>query len=189
MSCVNILDNDTTLLPPNFTGVLPCAYAVSEWHLNTDSTTWATQTLRFKPDGTWEKVNHADNPVSTTVVETGAWIAGAFNPADYQIRITGVKHTAIYSWPAGQWGGSDICAGFLGVPPLISYDPPYDTGWLPLNSPRVEATGIGLMGSEICMRYVDVIDEYTVQIRQISNPANTVTGSGSLCARVEHLWS
>ena len=99
MSCVNVLDNDTTLVPPTFTGDFPCAEAAvptcnSGGYLKTAS---ANSSLTFFSDGTWVVSGYGGgfaNCGNSTgspngVIASGEWITGAFNPADYEIRITG----------------------------------------------------------------------------------------------------
>lgn len=212
MSCVNILDNDTTLLPPTFGGARACMHvgpptASCGAYYGSDS---ASVALTFKPDGTWElaqdgsirtlTINGATcqtvYPSQRGVIATGQWITGTFNPADYEIRIYGTFETVFTGWPSNRWGGSDICQSGSYAPP---HDPPlvvspwgvgsFDTGWLPMNSPR--ATQIGRSrsfagGTVICERYEDREQDFTVEIRQISNPANKVAATGSICFRLEY---
>lgn len=163
MSCTTIFDNDSTLVqPPTFAQDFGCAFRAS----NHDAA--ATSKLRFNPDGTWS--------VSRTfgVASNGNWHVGVpANPADFEIRITGnVQRITTTS-------GTVDCL----TPPYQETNTAVDTGWLPMNIAREEEAWAYATANIVCdSQDTSTVFTFTVQIRQISNPANTVTGSGSVCA-------
>lgn len=189
MSCVNVLDNDTTLVPPTFTGAHPCAFG--EGPLCNDpgriSYASANSVLTFNPDGTWTVTGYgsgtgncgAGSGGPNGVIASGNWITGTFNPAEYQIRITGQKR---YEYdtraPVGPF------AGCPNPEDPIGYDPAFDNGWLPLSSPVGISAAMNINSTQVCVISVMAITEFAVTIRKISNPANQVNGSGSICAEV-----
>ena len=211
MSCSNVFDNDTTLVPPTFGGAHTCLLvgpttAGCTGYLGSDA---AEVALTFNPDGSW-KLTHAGHmrvvtisggvcqtvyPATQGVTETGVWVTGSFNPADFEMRAYGTELATFTGWPAGEWGSSDICEGSFTPPntPPIVYAPwgtgSFDTGWLGLGTPR--ATRIGRTrnyagGTISCAQYEDWTQNFTVEIRQISNPSNRAVTTGSLCFRLEY---
>ena len=99
MSCVNVLDNDTTLVPPTFTGDHPCVVVAvptcnSGGAMKSAS---ASSVMSFNPDGTWQVYGSGGGSAScgntsaapSGVLASGNWITGTFNPAEYEIRFTG----------------------------------------------------------------------------------------------------
>ena len=191
MSCVNVLDNDTTLVPPTFTGDHPCVVVAvptcnSGGAMKSAS---ASSVMSFNPDGTWQVYGSGGGSAScgTTsaapsgVLASGNWITGTFNPAEYEIRFTGQQRfeydTATPSGPL---------SGCPNPPDPIGYDPPYDSGWLSLASPQSINSAANANCGQVCVISVSAIKTFTVQIRRISNPANSVTGSGSICGRVNN---
>ena len=188
MSCVNILDNDTTLLPPGFALAHPCVVA-SVPNCGTQSTKSASaqSTLVFKPDGTWQVTgagagyascgNTAASP--TGVLASGNWITGAFSPSDFEIRFTGTQRYEYDTQPP-----VGIYSGCSNPEDPIGYDPPYDTGWMQLSAQQSIMSSFNINNGQICLISVNAINAFNVQIRQISNPANSVNGAGSLCARL-----
>ena len=191
MSCVNVLDNDTTLVPPTFTGAFPCAEAEvptcnSGGYLKSAS---ANSTLTFYPDGTWVVTGYGGGMANcgTTsgspngVIASGEWITGAFNPADFEIRVTGQKRY--------EYNTQNPTGPFSGCPnpqDPIGYDPPFDDGWASLSVGHAVTAGVNVNSGQVCILSLKAVTEFTVQIRQISNPSNSVTGSGSICANVEN---
>lgn len=191
MSCVNVLDNDTTLVPPTFGGAHPCVVATvptcdSGGYMKNAS---ASSTLSFLPNGTWQVSGNGGGTSrcgTTTaapsgVLASGNWITGTFNPAEYEIRFTGQQR---FEYDTANPVGA--LSGCPNPPDPIGYDPLYDSGWLSLASLQSVASAGSADCGQVCVISVAAIKTFTVQIRQISNPANTVTGSGSICARVNN---
>lgn len=189
MSCANVFDNDTTLVPPTFTGSHPCAFGEGPECNDAGNIAYASanSSLTFNPDGTWV-VNGYGNGSGNCgpgsggpngVIASGNWITGTFNPADFEIRITGQKR---YEYdtrpPAGAFSGCPNPQDPIG------YDPLFDNGWQPATSGPSVLAAMNINSTQVCVISVMAVTEFTVQIRQISNPANTVTGSGSVCAEV-----
>lgn len=191
MSCVNVLDNDTTLVPPTFTGAFACAQGAvptcnAGGYLKTGT---ASSSLSFLPDGTWNVNGYGGgfaNCGSGTgspngPIASGQWITGSFNPADFEIRITGQKRYEYDTQaPTGPFSGCPNPQDPIG------YDPPFDDGWLPLSAGHSISAVTNVNNTQVCILSIKAVTEFTVQIRQISNHANTVTGSGSICAVVEN---
>lgn len=189
MSCVNVLDNDTTLVPPTFTGVHPCAHGEGPECDNPSRISYASanSSLVFNPDGTWVVTGYGSGTGAcgagtggpNGVIASGNWITGSFNPADFEIRITGQKRYEYNTRPP-----SGPFSGCPNPEDPIGYDPPFDNGWQPATSaPNVTAV-MNINSTQVCVITVNAVTEFTVQIRQISNPANSVTGTGSICALV-----
>lgn len=190
MSCVNILDNDDTITLPPVGPTGQCAYALScgQWNQNLNAT--ALETLAFYPDGLWQLINNNVNPTSVDVIASGAWISNAFLPYDYQIRVTGTKRTETHWWSSGDWasmGGTGAqCGGFIGQPPTVSASTPFDTGWMPMNVINTVKATVTVTNQAPCVQFIDAFTDYTIEIKQVSNPANVKTFSGTLCARAEN---
>lgn len=189
MSCVNVLDNDTTLVPPSFTGNHPCAQGAGPLCNNPGRIAYANanSTLTFNPDGTWVVTGYgggtgecgAGTGSPNGVIASGNWITGAFNPADFEIKITGQKRYEYDTRPP-----SGPFSGCPNPQDPIGYDPPFDNGWVPASSaPSVQAA-MSINSTQVCVISVKAVTEFTVTIRQISNPSNMVVGSGSVCANV-----
>lgn len=165
MSCVNILDNDLTLVSPaTFGEDFACATGTSNHDV------LVTATLRFKPNGTWEVLR---SPTGGT--SSGSWHIGApANPSDFEVRITG-NIQKITTTP-----------GCPDEPPYEETNTPVDTGWLQLNVNRQQVVSAFAHANVLCPeQHEDSTFEFTVQIRQISNHSNTVTDSGSMCAQAD----
>lgn len=191
MSCVNILDNDTTLVTPTFTGAHPCVVAQVPL-CNSGGFTKsanANSQLTFYPDGTWNVTGAGGgfancgntSAAPSGVLASGVWIAGTFSPSDFEIRFTGQQR---YEYDTAPPVGA--LSGCPNPQDPIGYDPPYDTGWLSLSAPQGIASPASTNCGQVCVISVDAINAFTVQIRQISNPANAVSGTGSLCAVVNN---
>lgn len=189
MSCVNILDNDTTLVPPTFGGAHPCVVTQvplcdSGGYMKTAN---AQSVLRFYPDGTWQVTGSGIGSAScgntgaspTGILASGFWITGAFSPSDFEIRFTGTSRIEYdTATPVG------ALSGCPNPPDPIAYDPPYDTGWLPMSSVQLINVYANTDCGQVCVISATAIKPFTIQLRQVSNPANAVTGTGSLCAKV-----
>lgn len=189
MSCVNILDNDTTLVTPTFTGAHPCTVAQVP---NCDAggylkTGQASANLQFHPDGTWRVTGGGGGGANcggtvaspSGVLASGSWITGAFTPSDFEVRFTGTQRYEYDTVPPV--GAFSSCPN---PEDPIGYDPPYDSGWLPLTAIRQIESTISINNTYVCINSVTAINAFNVQLRQISNNANAVNGSGSICAQV-----
>lgn len=126
------------------------------------------QTIDFKTDGTWTIRNHRVGP-GTTIL-SGNWITGTFTASDYEVRMTGTETLQII--PLG--------GGGCGSPTSTDY--PRDSGWLTISATRsfsahAFATKSGSCGEEM----IDTL-AFSIEIREKANHANTVTGTGSVCA-------
>lgn len=167
MSCATIIDNDSTLVTPaTFAQEFECAFRAS----NHD--TVANARIRFNPNGTWET-----SRVPIASQQNGSWHIGApSNPADFEIRFVGnVRKVTITS-------GTMDCM----TPPYQETNTAVDTGWLPLNIAReYEATAYATANVVCDMQNTVATFTFTITIRQISKPANTVTGSGSVCGEAD----
>ena len=75
-------------------------------------------------------------------------------------------------------------SGCPNPPDPIAYDPPYDSGWLPMSSVQFINVYANTDCGQVCVISATAIKPFTIQLRQVSNPANAVTGTGSLCAKV-----
>jgi hypothetical protein len=169
MSCVTVLDNDTTLL-----ATFPGEYACSSRTSTHDTT--AVASLRFLPSGAWEvRASGAGGTGFVGVIDSGIWISGVFNPADYEVRFSGVQHdeeTTALSSPCCGLGGD------------FTDDTPFDSGWQTLSVMREQqvvarhAYSAGACNSMQTSSTAPI----NVQIRQIANPANSVSGIATLCA-------
>lgn len=211
MSCVNILDNDTTLVPPTFGGAHSCMLvgpptAGCGGYYHSDS---AKVAIVFNPDGTWN-LTHAGHirtvtisggtcetvyPATQGIAASGVWIAGAFNPADYEMRAYGTEKATFTGWPAGRFGSSDICEGTMTPPhtPPIVATPwgvgSFDTGWLGLGTNRETQIGRSRNyagGTISCVEYEEWEQNFTIELRQISNHANVVTATGKICFQLHY---
>jgi hypothetical protein len=170
MSCVNVIDNDTTLLA-TFPGEYDCASRTS-----THDTT-AVAILRFLPTGVWEvRAAGSGGTGFVGVIATGNWITGTFNPADYEVRFSGVQHdeeTTALSSPCCGLGGD------------FTDDTPFDSGWLGMGLTReqqIVARHAYSAGACNSMQTISTAP-INVQIRNIANPANNVSGVATLCAQ------
>lgn len=191
MSCANVLDNDTTLVTPGFTGDHPCVVVAVPTCNSGGSMKSASagSTLSFLPDGTWQVFGGGGGSANcgstaaapSGVIASGNWITGTFNPADYEIRITGQQRFEYNTAPP-----VGALSGCPNPEDPIGYDPPYDTGWLSLASPQSIGSTANANCGQVCVISVSAIKTFTVQIRQIANPANTVVGSGSICGTVNN---
>lgn len=171
MSCVSVLDNDTTLVNPvTFAGEHPCTSRVS-----THDTT-PVAILRLLPTGVWEvRAAGVGGTGFYGVINTGSWIAGTFNPADYEVRFWGVQHDE--ESRAGSSPCCDLAEDFVD-------DTPFDSGWLGLGVMREQQI---VARHAMATGYCNSMTTYSsapinVQIRQIANPANSVFGIATLCA-------
>lgn len=191
MSCVNILDNDSSLAAPTFNVAHPCTTAQvplcdSNGSLKTAN---ANSTLTFRPDGTWT-VNGSGNGVSSCgntvaspigTVANGLWIAGAFSAADFEIRITGQQR---YEYNTATPTGA--LSGCPNPEDPIAYDPAFDTGWMSLSTEKSISSIATGRCDHVCVLSTRAVKDFIVQIRQVSRPQNAVNGSGSLCAIVNN---
>lgn len=163
MSCVNIVDNDSTLVnPATFGQFFPCAARAS----NHDAS--ATSRIIFNPNGTWQAWR------TFSAANNGQWHIGApANPADFEIRFVGNINQITTT------SGDPGCS----TPALQEFNTPVDSGWLTLNVAHEQAITAYATANAICnMQDTDVTFDFTIYIRQISNNANAVSGSGSICA-------
>lgn len=186
MSCVNVLDNDSSLAAPTFTGAQPCTTAqVPTCGGGTNKNASANSTLTFHPDGTWT-VNGSGGGFAACgstvaspigVLANGLWIAGSFSPSDFEIRITGTQR---FEYNTADPVGA--LSGCPNPPDPIGYDPPFDTGWMNLSTAKSVSSIATTQSQHVCVISVRAVKDYIVQIRQVSNPGNSITGSGSLCA-------
>lgn len=125
------------------------------------------QSIDFRTDGTWTIRNHKVGP-GTTIL-SGNWITGTFTASDYEVRMTGTETQQII--PLGSGCGSPTTTGY-----------PQDSGWLTISamqtfSAHAFATKSGSCGEEM----IDTL-AFSIEIREKANHANTVTGTGSVCA-------
>lgn len=167
MSCVNIVDNDSTLVyPPTFASEFQCAFRASNHNAN------ANARLTFKPDGTWSTAR-----VPVAAANNGNWHIGApSNPSDFEIRFTGNVQSVTTT------SGTPDCT----TPAYQETNTPVDTGWLSLATMQEFLATAFAASNAICdMQNMVTTFNFTVTIRQISKPANTVTGSGSVCAEAD----
>lgn len=169
MSCVNVLDNDTTLVPPTFAGEHTCASRTS-----THDTT-AVAILRFLPTGEWQvRAAGVGGSGFVGVLASGSWITGVFNPADYEIRFQGVQHDEeTWALSSPSCGAGDFAD-----------DTPFDSGWLGMGVTREQQV---IARHAYAAGYCNSMQTHSsapinVQIRQIANPANSVSGVATLCA-------
>lgn len=171
MSCANILDNDTTLVaPPTFAQGFECHVRAS----NHDAAAGAA--LRFLPNGTWT-LSHGGG--LNLLMETGNWHIGApSNPGDYEVRITGLRDTVFTRTPG--LGSSDECTGSY-----VNDGVAFDTGWVTLSSTALASVNAYAQANVSCNENMTETLAFTATIRQISNPSNNVTGSGSICAEAD----
>lgn len=172
MSCVSILDNDSTLVsPPSFAQNFDCA--IRSYTHNAG----ARSTLNFLPNGTWTLGNEVLFP--NLFVATGSWHVGVpANPADFEIRFTGTVHKIIETQGNNPTPGMECNE----LPYQETYTPE-DSGWQPLNVARAEFITASAIATGRCGQQDTYVDfPFTIQIRQISNNSNAVSGSGTLCA-------
>lgn len=167
MSCVNIVDNDSTLVyPPTFAQEFECAFRAS----NHDAS--ASLRIAFYPDGTWQT-----RRVPAIGPNNGRWHVGTpANPADFEIRITGNVNKITTT------SGTVDCM----TPPYQETNTPVDTGWVSLSVMQEYINYAYATANINCdMQNTVATFNFTITIRQISNPANSVTGSGSTCAEAD----
>lgn len=167
MSCVNVLDNDTTLLAPTFGQEFSCAFRASNHNAAANSR------IRFNPDGTWivtrSPLSGPDN--------TGSWHTGApANPGDFQIRFTGNIESIILT------SGNMSC---MTLPSQV-FNTPVDSGWLSLATMQ-EYMVNAFAASDMNCDSQNMVSTFTfsITIRLAANPANQVTDSGSICAEAD----
>ena len=174
MSCVNILDNDTTLVsPPTFAQDFECQIRLATHNAG------ARVTLTFLPNGTWTLTHLAGS--GSIVEQTGSWYIGVPpNPGLYEIRITGLRDTVDTRWPHVANPGEEPCLGSY-----ANYGVPFDTGWVALSSSVAALAQASAMSNTFCNENMTESLAFTVTIRQASNHGNSVTGSGTLCAEAD----
>lgn len=165
MSCVNVLDNDSTLVnPPTYGQSFRCAFRGS----NHDAA--STSRIRFNTDGSWTVTRSTGGGGASL----GSWHVGApANPGAFEIRFTGnvqeIKNTS----------GNQDCF----TPPVEETNDPVDTGWLSLAVAQEQSVSTFASANVNCnAQDSEAIYEFVIQIRQISNQANAVSTNGSICA-------
>ena len=171
MSCVNIVDNDSTGFSDSFADNWGCVT-----HISGRETT-VKDKITFYPNGTW---SIARTPAMVGDARNGLWmLTPPANPSLYEIRITG---TVVVTTTTDH--------GFPGEPPpstdtdVTSY--PVDTGYLSLGVPQgVELTSYALAHLAAPNQGQIAAFDFTVEIRRIANPADNVTASGSFCSSAQ----
>lgn len=129
----------------------------------------AGQYLTLKPDGTWEL---GEYELSTnTVLATGSWTSGSFNPANYEARATGLLSFDHDS------GGGPSCQD-----PDNYYEQGYDSGWVTLTSYAITDVYANTTKDAYCYWAQDT-NQFggTIEIRQKSNHANADAIAVNLC--------
>jgi hypothetical protein len=124
--------------------------------------------LRFNPDGTWAVTHGASY---NTAHASGDWYTGS--PPDtnlYECRIVGTKDSYLI-----EAGGID-CTG------STSSSVAFDTGWVTLSVPVDATVNAYAVGTVMCDQDSSQTLTFTATVREIANPANAKTGSGSICA-------
>lgn len=161
MSCVNVLDNDFTLVsPPTFAQEFACATKASNHNAA------ALARITFNPDGTWAIFRNAGAAAS------GSWHVGAPAVA-FEIRFIGNVQEVTFT------SGTVDCD----TPAYQETNTPVDSGWLPLSVAQMMEVAAYAVSNVICdSQEMIATFTFSIQIRQISKPTNTVTGAGSICA-------
>ena len=105
------------------------------------------------------------------VLDSGTWVTGTFNPANYEIRAIG---TFSYDHDSG---GGPSCQD-----PDNYYEDPFDSGWVALSSAFPLGVSTNTYKDVTCYWAQD-INQFTgsVAIRQISNHSNYSSIGVNLC--------
>lgn len=175
MSCVNILDNDNTLVnPPTYAQDFECAVRLYTHNAG------ARSFINFLPDGTWTVRNEMQAP--SILIASGSWHVGVpANPADFEIRFTGNVRKVTETQGTNPNPGME-CEEI----PYQETNTAKDSGWLQLNMAREEfITATALSTGRCGEQNQQVTYTFTIQIRQMSNNSNSVTGNGTLCAEAD----
>lgn len=133
----------------------------------------ATSRIRFNPDGTWQVLHGTYGNIAHA---SGTWHNGVPNaPAAYQIRITGTE----YKTKTRMQNGAEPCD------PVADTTIPYDTGWVSLGSSVEQVVSVFAQANVYCSENAVGTNTFTVEIREVALPTNTVTASGSICAEAD----
>lgn len=169
---VNILDDEqssTIVQPPTFDEDFACQFRAS----NHDAA--AAVRLRFEPNGLWTLSHHGGSgPINML---TGSWHVGTpSNAALFEIRATGTEYTVFTNTPGLNNPGTEACPG------SYNNETPYDTGWQSLGTALELVAQTFAQANTFCDQNMTETRTFTVEIREIANPTNAVSGSGSICA-------